>query len=148
MLRSTGVVVAAAGTAPVNRVQILRNVLKGQSLQMVIRNGKRHYRDDWTIVGNTSDATVGNPLGAAMRIRNVDGLEIADNFQRFQKGRKMVLASIYYSCHVSVHGNQVPGSVGVTRSTRNCCTARARLAAFAADPPDALAQNQPRSPTE
>jgi hypothetical protein len=112
--------VAAAGDGPVNHVDILRNRLIGQSLQMAIRNGRAHYRDDWTIAGNTSDAVLGNPLGAAMRIRNVNGLEIADNVQRFQAGRKMVLASIDYSCRVSVHGNSVPGSVGVFRSSGGC----------------------------
>ncbi len=112
--------VAAAGLQPVNNVVIQGNHLHQQSLQMAIRNDNQHYRDDWTIADNTSDATVGNPLGAAMRIWHVDGLQIVGNVQHFQKGRKMVLATINYSCDVSVRGNILYDAVGVSRSTGGC----------------------------
>ncbi len=112
--------VAAAGLQPVNHVQIRGNQLHGQSLQMAIRNDHRHYRDDWQIIGNTSDYALGSLTGTAMRIWHVDGLQIVNNVQPFQKGRHMVLAKINYSCHVSVRGNVLSNSVGVFQSAAGC----------------------------
>ncbi len=112
--------VAAAGLQAVNDVQILGNHLHQQSLQIWVRNGDDGRRNGWKILGNTSDATVGNPHGAAMRIWKVRGIEIANNVQRFQQGRGMVVAELYKSCNVSVHDNVRPGSVAATRTLSPC----------------------------
>jgi hypothetical protein len=112
--------VAAAGRQPANHVQIINNHLVHQSLQMAIRNDHRHSRDDWKIIGNTSDAVLGNPLASAIRVWHGDQIEVANNVQHFQKGRHMVLAEFHYSCHVSVHGNVLYNAVGVSRSFNGC----------------------------
>jgi hypothetical protein len=112
--------VAAAGSQPVNDVEIVGNQLHHQSLQMAIRSDHAHYRNDWKIIGNTSDAVLGNPLGSAIRVWHGDQVEIAHNVQHFQTGRQMMLVELHYSCHISVHDNVLYGSVGASRSLNGC----------------------------
>ncbi len=112
--------VGADGSGPVDDVTISGNVLHGQALQIWVENRLPGKRNGLKIVDNTSDKRLGNPHGAAMRIRHVNSAEIRGNTQPFQAGRHMVIANVVSSCGVVVHGDIRPGSIGESRVTGHC----------------------------
>ncbi len=86
--------VGADGVGPVDDVTISGNVLHGQALQIWVESAHPGNRTGLKILHNTSDKTLGNPHGAAMRIRNVKDAVISGNTQPFERGRHMVIANV------------------------------------------------------
>ncbi len=112
--------VGANGKGPVNDVTISGNRLHAQALQIWAEHPRAGNRNRWKITGNTSDLALGNPHGAAMRMRHVNGVQISGNVQPFQARRKMVMANVVDSCHVVVRGDTRPGSIGESRVSGHC----------------------------
>jgi hypothetical protein len=112
--------VAAAGKGQVDDVVVENNRLTGQAMQVFVSDGNGGTRNRWRISGNTSDLTLGNPHGSAMRFWRVRGLTVTGNRQPFKAGRNMVGATVSNSCDVSLSGNTYPGGVGQSRATGAC----------------------------
>ena len=70
--------VAAEGTGEASHVAITGNNLHTQALQAWVENDQPGLRDDWKVIGNTSDTTFGSPQAAAMLISHVNGLTISE----------------------------------------------------------------------
>jgi hypothetical protein len=104
----------------VSNVTIDGNRLTGMPVAISVRDLDGGARRGWTITNNSSDFQSGNPNGAAMDFRRMDGLVVRGNHQVLQPGRNMYLARVDSSCNVVVQANSYPGGVGEANIQGSC----------------------------
>jgi hypothetical protein len=77
--------VAAWGRGSVNAVRVADNTLVGGAMNSSINKPLAGSRRNWTFVGNKSDRTFGNPAGAVVIARGVEGIAFRDNVQPMER---------------------------------------------------------------
>jgi len=111
---------SAVGNGPVNRVTVASNVLRGKSLNALVRAPEGTRRTGWSFTGNSSDLVFGTPSMAALHFFGTDDISVTGNYQPLQAGRSMVGVNSHDGCRVVVSGNQFPGGVGANAPLADC----------------------------
>jgi hypothetical protein len=109
--------VPMAGGAPVNRVVIARNTLRGRVLSVSAKTPPGQRRQQFWVVDNTTDEPVNGP---SVEFFRVDGASVHGNRQSVTaEGRALVTTTD--TCDIAVAGNDTaPGTRQLEGQNRGC----------------------------
>ena len=116
--------VAGHGAGDVSDLVVQDNVLNGHSIGIDLAAPATSRRHNVVVTGNRSNAAVGNPRAAVVRVVNYDVVDVENNRQPVQAGRNMHMVGSYNSCLVKAVGNDLgPNGAGqlVTLSATHQC---------------------------
>jgi len=100
---------------PTEDIEISGNTLQGRRLNGVIEPPIGCRRGRFSIINNTSDLGEGNPQGASMAFKRIDGLEVRGNTTPVQANRNMSLFSIQESTAIRARDNTVINGVSTMK---------------------------------